>query len=98
LDVKVSVIDDKTYVQLAASSALARDELTQSLPRLRDLLSLSGLDLAGATVSDGRHERPAYGAGTEPATVAPEIVAPTSEPPMPSRYERRASGRIDLFA
>jgi flagellar hook-length control protein FliK len=98
LDVKVSVIDDKTYVQLAASSSLARDELTQSLPRLRDLLSSSGLDLAGATVSDGRHERSAYGAGTEPATMAPEILAPASEPQMPSRYERRASGRIDLFA
>ena len=98
LDVKVSVIDDKTYVQLAASSALARDELTQSLPRLRDLLSLSGLDLAGATVSDGRHERPAHSAGTEPATVAPEILAPASELQMPSRYERRPSGRIDLFA
>ena len=54
LDVKISLQDDKTFVQLTAASSAARDELAQSLPRLRELLPPSGLELGGATVNGGR--------------------------------------------
>jgi flagellar hook-length control protein FliK len=62
LDVKIALQDDKTYVQMVAHSASARDELAQGLPRLRELLSAGGLELGGATVSGGHDGRGAFGA------------------------------------
>ena len=50
VDIKISLVDDKTFVQLTAGNSAARDELTQSLPRLRELLSASGLSFGGASV------------------------------------------------
>jgi flagellar hook-length control protein FliK len=99
LDVKISLVDDKTYVQLAASNPTARDELTQHLPRLRELLSSGGLDLAGATVSDGRAQH----SGRSPAAAVSEWVGRLESPvadaePSSSRAARRSSTRIDLYA
>ena len=37
IDVKISLVDDKSYVQLTTATAAARDELAQSLPRFREL-------------------------------------------------------------
>ena len=54
VDVKISLVDDKTYVQLTTATAAARDELAQSLPRLRELFTASGLELGGASVHNGR--------------------------------------------
>src|SRR5262249_49794116 len=68
LDVKISLLDDKTFVQMTAHSANARDELAQGLPRLRELLSAGGLELGGATVSGGRDERGAFGSVPQPVT------------------------------
>jgi flagellar hook-length control protein FliK len=62
LDVKIALQDDKTYVQMVAHNANARDELAQGLPRLRELLSAGGLELGGATVSGGHDDRGAFGA------------------------------------
>ncbi len=39
VDVKISLVDDKTYVQLTTATAAARDELANSLPRLRELFT-----------------------------------------------------------
>ena len=69
LDVKIALQDDKTYVQMVAHSASARDELAQSLPRLRELLSAGGLELGGATVSGGHDDRGAFG------SAAPQPIA-----------------------
>src|SRR5262249_27392641 len=69
LDVKISLLDDKTFVQMTAHSASARDELAQGLPRLRELLSAGGLELGGATVSGGHDDRGAFGsAAPQPIT------------------------------
>ena len=64
LDVKIALQDDKTYVQMTAHNASARDELAQGLPRLRELLSAGGLELGGATVSGGHDDRGAFGSAT----------------------------------
>jgi len=99
VDIKISLVDDKTFVQLSAGSSAARDELTQSLPRLRELLSASGLSFGGASVHGGgtgqsgqetaaRHGLPAY---TPFAAAEDDVLAPV-------RVATRAAGRIDLFA
>ncbi len=104
LDVKISVHDDKTFVQLVASNAAARDELSQSLPRLRDLLSAGGLALGGATVSGGRDDSSAqHSAGqsapqpyARPGDRLAGIAAPGGS--APARRGSIGSSQIDLYA
>ena len=98
VDIKISFVDDKTFVQLTAGSSAARDELTQSLPRLRELLSASGLSLGGASVHGGS-------AGQGGQQTAPRVAVPAYSPFAvaddelgPVRAAARATGRIDLFA
>jgi flagellar hook-length control protein FliK len=100
LDVKISLVDDQTFVHVTAASAGARDELAQSLPRLRELLSAGGLELGGASVEsghDGRHEAGGYAVQAREAGLDRDL-------PGPGRDERslaaprRTGGRIDLFA
>src|SRR5690606_27315812 len=99
LDVKIAVRDEQTFVQLAASSAAARDALEQSLPRLRELLGEMGLSLADATVNGGRQEQAAYSAHGGYAGDAVHVTGVTEdEPSAPSSRPRAADGRIDLYA
>jgi len=99
LDVKISMLDDKTYVQMTAHTSAARDELTQSLPRLRELMSAGGLNLGGATVSNGRGDRSGYQAAAQPVALArafaPEQVDSALALP---RLRLHSASRIDLFA
>jgi flagellar hook-length control protein FliK len=98
LDVKISLQDDKTFVQVTAHTAAARDELTQSLPRLRELLSAGGLDLGGATVSGGRDERAGRYAAAEPAHRAVEHGG-GADPVLGVRAPAAAArSLVDLFA
>lgn len=97
VDVKISLHDDKTFVQLTAHASSARDELTQSLPRLRELLSMNGLELGGATVDGGRDERGADQPRTDFPVRALDFGGGTPDTDVtPSRS--RATSRIDLFA
>jgi flagellar hook-length control protein FliK len=97
LDVKISLHDDKTFVQLTAHNSAARDELSQSLPRLRELLSANGLELGGATVSGGHDGRAGRYSGAEPGP-RPFGFAAASSPEPVMRAARAASSRIDVFA
>jgi len=101
LDVKIALQDDKTYVQMTAHSATARDELAQGLPRLRELLSAGGLELGGATVSGGHDDRGAFGsAAPQPiARVAAFASAADDLPPdVPRARLGAGSAVIDTFA
>jgi flagellar hook-length control protein FliK len=104
VDVKVSLVDDKTYVQLTTATVAARDELSQSLPRLRELFAASGIELGGASVHDGGHGNRggqgggdrAWAATPESRTLAP-LAALADEPPV-AAAPRRSLGRVDVFA
>jgi flagellar hook-length control protein FliK len=99
VDIKISFVEDKTFVQLTAGTSAARDELTQSLPRLRELLSAGGLSLGGASVHGGGGGQAGYDAAPRmavPSTYSPFAAADDSIEPM--RIAPRAVGRIDLFA
>jgi flagellar hook-length control protein FliK len=99
LDVKISLLDDKTYVQMTAHSASARDELAQGLPRLRELLSAGGLELGGATVSGGHDDRGAFGPAPQPiARAAPFAATAEALPDSPRPRLGTTSAVIDTFA
>jgi flagellar hook-length control protein FliK len=101
LDVKISVRDEQTFVHLAASSAAARDELEQSLPRLRELLAQNGLTLAGASVSGGRQEHSprAYSAHARSVLETQDVTGVTAQDLAgPLHGMRGGDGRIDLYA
>jgi flagellar hook-length control protein FliK len=101
VDVKISLVDDKTYVQLTTTTVAARDELTQSLPRLRELFTLSGLELGGASVHGGRDQpQGGHGDGREAAAArsSPFVSFASDADGLPARVPRRALGRIDVFA
>jgi flagellar hook-length control protein FliK len=100
VDVKISLVEDKTFVQLTAATTAARDELAQSLPRLRELFAASGLELGGASVESGRGGHPGTGGGYE------AVPRNTGERPdlellpatAPTRVARPSAGAIDVFA
>ena len=99
VDIKISLVDDKTFVQITAGTSAARDELTQSLPRLRELLSASGLSLGGASVHGGSGGQ--GGEGPAPRVAVPAygpFAAADDDELGPVRATARATGRIDLFA
>ena len=104
VDVKISLVDDKTHVHLTASTAAARDELAQGLPRLRELFTVSGLDLGSASVHDGRggdHARPGgdhacHADGTPRDAAVAALAGLLDEPAAAARTPTR--GRIDVFA
>jgi flagellar hook-length control protein FliK len=101
LDVKISMRDEQTFVHLAASSAAARDELEQSLPRLRELLAQNGLTLAGASVSGGRQEHSprAYSAHARSVLETQDVTGVTEHDVAgPLHGMRGGDGRIDLYA
>lgn len=102
VDVKISLVEDKTYVQLTAATAAARDELAQSLPRLRELFTASGLELSGASVQGGRGGQPGTGGGSGYESAARYLGdAPALDPLLPAEPARlapRRAGAIDTFA
>jgi flagellar hook-length control protein FliK len=100
VDVKISLVDDQTFVQLTAATAGARDELSQGLPRLRELLVGSGLELGGASVHSGRDGRHEGGgdAGRGAARFDRAVLEPGRLDERATPAPGRAAGRIDVFA
>jgi flagellar hook-length control protein FliK len=102
VDVKISLVDDKTYVQLTTATAAARDELANGLARLRDLFTGSGLELGGASVHNGRdgqqggQESEAGGAARNSSPFN-SFAADFDDLPAPAP-RRGGLGRIDIFA
>jgi flagellar hook-length control protein FliK len=98
VDVKISLVDDKTYVQLTTATAAARDELAHSLPRLRELFTASGLELGGANVQNGRDgQNGSHGRGGDTASANAWPFAADGDA-IPTLAARRSLGRIDVFA
>jgi flagellar hook-length control protein FliK len=98
IDVKISHVDEKSYVQLTAANPAARDELANGLNRLRELFSTSGLTLGGASVesgSAGYHDARAEGAESRWASERPLTATFAETDAVP---HVRAAGRIDIFA
>jgi flagellar hook-length control protein FliK len=99
VEVKISLVDDKTYVQLTTATAAARDELSQSLPRLRELFTAGGLELGGASVHNGRDGYSArHGYGADAPDSRPFAPLSDDGEHVPVFLPRRTLGRVDVFA
>jgi hypothetical protein len=93
-------------VQLTTATAAARDELAQSLPRLRELFTASGLELGGASVHDGRDGRQAGDGHAQGHARSADGATTLAAPAADFGADRngagwaapRAVGRIDVFA
>lgn len=97
--VQVSVQDDATRLTFTAQHPLTREAIEQAMPRLREMLSDSGLSLAGSSVSDGnddnvqkdRHAHgQAFGGDDAPFDEADEALTPVAP--------RTLLGLVDTFA
>jgi flagellar hook-length control protein FliK len=97
LEIKISFVDDRAYVQMVAHHAAARDLLEQTLPRLREMLGLGGLDVGGASVSDGRGEAGGGFAPRTPAAVEPLQLESPAAASAGAPVAGPACG-IDLYA
>jgi flagellar hook-length control protein FliK len=56
LQVKINISDDQATVQFVAQHSMVRDAIEDAMPRLREMLEQSGLNLADANVSQGDHQ------------------------------------------
>src|SRR5690606_35703929 len=102
VDVKISLVDDKTFVQLTAATAAARDELAQGLPRLRELFVASGIALGGASAHGGRAGRTDHDGAAGYAAAAWASTPGDLDDAAPAMTAARSTaarpGRIDTFA
>lgn len=98
IDVKISHVDEKSYVQLTAANSAARDELANGLHRLRELFSTSGLTLGGASVENGSagYRDARAEASAEPRAFERPLTTPFTDAEAIPRV--RGAGRIDIFA
>lgn len=96
LDIKISMVEEKAYVQMTASQSAARELLESALPRLRELLTAGGLELANATVGGGPSE---HRSAASPLS-QPLAETPGAEPqePVTTHLPGLHTGRIDLYA
>ncbi len=107
LHVTINTDGDQARVVFVTETAHARDAIEQSLPRLRELLQQSGLDLAEGEVSyrepqqdarNGGGDRdglPGAGGGTDPAGLA---AADAQAGRADGSLALRVDGLLDTFA
>jgi len=98
LNIRISMIDEKAYVHLAASQVSATDLLEAALPRLRELLNAGGLELAGATVSHDGAEHSTPPPWAEPPLESLDAPDVDGETPINTMPAKSAAGQIDLYA
>jgi flagellar hook-length control protein FliK len=101
MEVRVQIHNDQASIQFTAAHAVVRDALETALPRLREMLENSGVelvdvDISGQSFAEQRreHENPVPGRwhGNSQSTLFP---GPVTETPIAAIT---ASGRLDLFA
>jgi flagellar hook-length control protein FliK len=101
IDIRLSMDGDSTRISLASPHAAVRDALEQAVPRLRELLGQSGLDLsqvnvgAGDARSRGDFARPSWASasGHDSAAFAADAGATSAAIGL-----RLPQGLVDTFA
>lgn len=95
LDVKISMVEEKAFVQLFASEPAAKELLESALPKLRELLGAGGIELAEASVNDRKRGLPDTADNDGRSQNNPDAEP---QDPLEVRVKRTPSGRIDLYA
>jgi len=100
--VHVSVDDGATNVSFHVQHAITREALEQALPRLREMLSDSGLSLGQTSVNDngvsaGNQERSPAGDGGGRADDG-SALSPIHDESLARRKVVARNGLVDTFA
>lgn len=106
IQVQLSVDEKAVSLSISAAHPLTREALESALPRLREMLSENGMDLAGANVSDGAVDARSSGgfeADGERAAESAELTDPASSGPddleaRDTTTQSAPDSRVDLFA
>lgn len=106
IQVQLSVDEKAVSLSISAAHPLTREALESALPRLREMLSENGMDLAGANVSDGAVDDRSSGGFESDGEAAGESTDLTGQassgPDDPNARDtmRRSApdSRVDLFA
>ena len=102
VQITINMEGEHARVVFVAETAVARDLLDQSMPRLREMLQQSGIQLAQGDVSDQaesqRREGSAGGDAESLAQSGSEIASGSEEPRFdPAQGEVSDSGRVDTY-
>ncbi len=102
VQITINMEGEHARVVFVAETAVARDLLDQSMPRLREMLQQSGIQLAQGDVSDQaesqRREGSAGGDAESLAQSGPETASGSEEQRFdPARGEVSDSGRVDTY-
>lgn len=99
VEVSITISGDQTSAQIVAATPAARDLIEQSLPRLREVLEQSGINLGqtdvGTSGQPGGSGEGRRGGQFNPARGTNEIGASTG---AAGPWLRRAEGLVDTFA
>ena len=102
VQITINMEGEHARVVFVAETAVARDLLDQSMPRLREMLQQSGIQLAQGDVSDQAESQRREGSGggdaESLAQSGPETASGSEEQRLnPARGEVNDSGRVDTY-
>lgn len=100
VEVRIVMDQDQAHISFSAPHMLTRDALEASIPKLRDMLSDNGLNLANVNVashsfSDPRGQHPGF-AATHPAFSAMENAI--DDVPLQDALSRTPNNLVDYYA
>ncbi|NML24887.1 flagellar hook-length control protein FliK [Zoogloea dura] len=102
VEVSITVSGDQTSAQFVAATPAARELIEQNLPRLREILEQSGINLgqtdvgtSGQSAQSGDTPTGRQRSGWQSPTGGDEGPATS---PVPAHWARRGEGLVDTFA
>jgi flagellar hook-length control protein FliK len=102
MEVRIQVQNDQASIHFTSAHAVVRDTLEAALPRLRDMLDGSGVELVDVDVSGESSAEQRSAPGEQGPGERHPAVADADSPPEPllesTLADAVASGRLDLFA
>lgn len=104
LDIKVSIQQEQTNIQFLSANQQVREIIESALPRLREMLGDSGLNLADVDVSDksfsakdSRHQFSENDQGSDPGNETGPLEKPDEDINVQHILHSQDTDRIDLY-
>lgn len=99
LEINIKVVKDMTSVDIVSHSIQAKEILEQALPRLKDMMSVQGLELTEVTIeADSNSQRSSKNTQDRESSIAPAAVQSSSEEDVTPLIRRQSQGLVDYFA
>jgi flagellar hook-length control protein FliK len=97
--VRIAVQGDQAQVWLTAHSAVTRDALESSSPKLREMLGTQGFSQVNVDISQRSfQERPSFAQSYEWTPSTDRSAAPAAVSSVTTTSARAASGTLDAYA